>query len=81
MLSFQEYLKESVEEFTLWVSKEDSKDAIKVMKKLGIDFSVSASKVSKMVVWDISSDALAVEHLQNELADKDINSWLDGVKN
>jgi len=81
MKTFKEFLRESEEWVTLAVPKEDKKAAEKILKSSGLTFELSKAKISKQVVYDVKGTEQEVEFIQNELADKDINSWLEGKKN
>jgi len=74
-------LEEKEQEFEFWVSKDDTKDALKAMNQVGFtsdDLQPSKRKIKGMTVWTISSTKFALQNLQHELSNKDINSWLEG---
>jgi len=81
MKTFKEFLSESEQCVTLVVPKEDKKVAEKILKSSGLTFGPSKAKISEQVAYDVKGTEKEVEFIQSELAEKDINSWLEGKKN
>jgi len=67
-----------------WVNKSDAKEALQIMKRLGFrsdEIKISGQKIKGMTVWTITADTFVLQNTQQELANKNINSWLEGERN
>jgi len=67
-----------------WVNKSDAKEALQLMKRLGFrsdEIEISGQKIKGMTVWTITADTFVLQNIQQELANKNINSWLEGERN